>query len=361
MQFRVHLFLLPLLGLSLLGGRALAEDAPIALEKWGRYHVNITPYMPHPSPPKGQKVVWVPRVSLVFKVTAPESDDIVELQHFQGGRKWGPVQKCLIRTTQMVKRRGPGGKELGYSLVVPECLMDEKLAISKTGAFSVEVGYKQTRAGKLHAKLGTYRYEVKNFNSVWPGKGGPTKAFYADHDFRMGEAWSYLNSDGQLGLWTWFKYNREGEPAVRGGRMRCFVGAKKLSFHESPTARTTVDYEHYSKPLVHQKITWGLFYWWAARVDGVMAGEWLKQNPGQYRCTLTQAGEISRELFFEVGADGAIKPAPCEGGGPEQVRALDTEHLVKLTFKKNPDLPFNKAAFRKAGLYGKKWGKGCPP
>jgi hypothetical protein len=348
--------------LSLLGGHALAEDAPIALEKWGRYHANIVPYMPTTMPPKGKKVVWVPKVSLVFKVTSPESDDIVELQHFQGRRKWGPVQKCQIQSSQMIKRRGAAGATtLGYSLVVPVCLMDEKLAISKTGTFSVEVSYKQTGAGKLHEKLATYTYQVKNYNAVWPGgKGRPTKAYYVDHDFRMGEAWLYINSDGKLEIWTWFKHDRKGEQLVRGGRVRCFNGDKKLSFYENPTARTTVDYEHYSKPLEHQKITWGLYYWWTGRVDGMTPAEWLKKNPGSYRCTLTQAGDISRELSFEVGADGAVKPAPCEGSGPGQVHALDTEHLIKTTFKKNPDLKFDRAAFRKMGLYGQKWARGCP-
>lgn len=346
-------------GLTLLGGSARAED-PIALDKWGRYHVNIEPFMPTTNPPMGKKVVWVPKVSLVFKVTSPESDDVVELQHYQGGRKWGPVQTCVIQTSQMVKRRGPGGAEMGYSLVVPHCLMDEKLAISKTGTFSVEVSYKQTGMGKLHKKLATYTYQVKTYNSVWPGGKAPTKAYYVDHDFRMGEAWLYINSDGKLEIWTWFKHDRKGEPLVRAGRLRCFNGDKKIPFYESPTARTTVYHEHYSKPLEHQKITWGLYYWWAARVDGISPAEWLKKNPGSYRCTLTQAGDIARELFFEVGADGAVKPAPCEGSGAGQVRALDTEHLIKMTFKKNPDLKFDKAAFRKMGLYGQKWGKGCP-
>jgi len=117
---------------------ALAQDTPIALDKWGRYHVNITTYMPNIAP--GAKVKRVPKVSLVFRNGAPETDDVVQLQHYQGKQKWGPLQVCQIESTNIIKRRGKGGVPMNYSLVVPTCLMDEKLAIAKTGTFSVDAG-----------------------------------------------------------------------------------------------------------------------------------------------------------------------------------------------------------------------------
>ncbi|MBW2734434.1 MAG: hypothetical protein JRH20_18765, partial [Deltaproteobacteria bacterium] len=217
---------------------AASAEAPIALEKWGRYHVNITTLMPTTNPSKG-KVKWVPKVSLVFKVTDPESDDVVLLQHYKGRSKWGPVQTCQIRTSQMIKRRGKGGKSMGYSLVVPVCNMDMKHAISKSGKFKVAVSYKETGAGKLHKNLGIYSYEVNTYNSIWPGKRGPIKAYYVDHDFRMGEAWLYRNGDGKIEIWSWFKFDRKGEQTVRKGRVRCFVGDKKMKFADYSVARTT--------------------------------------------------------------------------------------------------------------------------
>jgi len=338
---------------------ALAQDTPIALDKWGRYHVNITTYMPNIAP--GAKVKWVPKVSLVFRNGAPETDDVVQLQHYQGKQKWGPLQVCQIESTNIIKRRGKGGVPMNYSLVVPTCLMDEKLAIAKTGTFSVEVSYKQTGAGKVHKDLGRYTYQVKPYNSVWPGKQGPpTKAYFVDQDFRMGEAWLYVNADGRMEVWSWFKYDREGEAKVRGGRMRCMVNGKQLPFLEHPTGRTANHHDHYPTRNKNEKITWGLWYWSAPRVDSVATGDWIKNNPGSYRCTITEAGEISRELSFEVGADGAIKPAPCQGTGPTQVRTVEDEFLIKLEFKKIPDLKFDRAAFKKNGLYGRKWARGCP-
>lgn len=347
---------LSFLSLSLLfAGVALAEDAPIALDKWTRYHVNITPYMPNTAP--GKTVKWVPKVSLVFKVTKPESDDIVELQHFQGKKKWGPVQKCRIESGQIIKKREKGGVEGAYSFVVPNCLMDESLGIAATGNFSVEVSYKQTGEGKLHSKLAVYSYTVKSHNGTWGYKSGPAKLYHVDHDFRIGEGWAYLSGEDQVQVWTWFKFDREGEANVRGGRLRCSVGDKKLEFHENPTARTTVEFDAYPTRDKNEKTFWGLYYWWTKMNYG---GQFLRDNPGTYRCTLTAAGDVSRVITFEV-ADGKIKRAPCQGDGLADVRSLDTEALIKVELKKTTDLKFDKGAFRKQGLYGRKWGKGCPP
>ncbi len=346
----------PFLALSiLLTGAARAEDAPIALDKWGRYHVNITPYMPSVQP--GKPVKWVPKVSLVFKVGAPETDDIIELQHFQGKKKWGPVQKCKVESSNIEKKLGRGATPGTFSLVVPTCLMDEALAIGATGAFSVEVAYKQTGAGKLHSKLGVYSYTVKTHNGVWPGKGGPTKLYHVDHDFRIGEGWVYVNSEGQVQVWTWFKYDRKGENDVRGGRLRCSVGGKKLELHENPTQRTNVDFDYYPTRDKNEKTFWTLWYWWTRAPYGA---DFFKANPGTYTCNLTVAGEVSRELSFEV-ENGLAKRAACQGEGAAEVRSLDEEALIKVQLKKASDLAFDKAALRKAGLYGRKWSKGCPP
>jgi len=352
--------LLLTIALSLaLQGTAHADATPVSLDKWGRYHVNINPYMPNPSPPKGKKVKWVPRVELVFKVVDPESDDVALLQHYRGKKKWGPELKCKAGTA--IPRRGAGGKKLGYSLVPFNCLMDEKYAISKTGKFSVKVSYKVTGEGKEYKDLGLYAYTIKQFNMIWPGKRPPIKNFYADHDFRMGEAWLYTNGDGQLQIWSWFKYDRHGGNKVQGGRMRCFVGDKKLKFYKNPTRRTEIYFDHYPNRKTHNMTKWGLWYWWTGTVGEGNGLDFLKANPGKYRCTLTQDGEIAREFHFEADAEGKITPAPCEKPGEASgVRLLADEHLIKMTFKKGADIKFNKKAFKKGGLYGRKWMKGCP-
>ena len=38
-------------------------------------------------------------------------------------------------------------------------------------------------------------------------------------NFRVGEGWVYTNSEGQVQVWTWFKYDRKGEADVRDGSL----------------------------------------------------------------------------------------------------------------------------------------------
>lgn len=362
MRTKCTVLLLLLLGCCAARPALADQNAPVALDKWSRYHTNITAYMPHTTVPKGKKVVWVPRVSLVFKVTDPESDDVVLLQHYRGRAKWGPEVVCSLRSGQIVKRRGRGGKEMGYALVVPECVLDVKHAISKSGKFSVKVSYKQTGRGRVHRDLATYHYTVKTYNTIWPGKGGPTKGYYVDHDFRMGEAWAYLDGDGKLRISSWFKFDRKTEQHVRGGRMRCYLGDKKITFHDYPTQRTVNAHQHYATRDTNQKVQWGLWYWWSARNDDKATADWLKENAGNVRCTLTQAGDIAREFTFTVGDDGLVQRPPCQReGAAHPVRTVAEEALIHLTFKKGQDLKFDRAAYKKSGLYGKGWDKGCPP
>jgi hypothetical protein len=48
----------------------------------------------------------------------------------------------------------------------------------------------------------------------------------------------------------------------------------------------------------------------------------------------------------------------CQKSGA--VRSLDEEFVIKMTFKKNPDLKFDKRAFKRTPFYHPKAPKGCP-
>lgn len=332
--------------------KAAASDAgtntPIVLDKWARYHTNITIYENPGRKPDGStdynKFAWVPKVELVVQLAQPERDDVVVIQHYQGDKKWGDPIKVTAQST--TPRRGRG-----YSLVSFTSTMDRAHAISDVGEFSVMVSYKQTALGKLHEDLATFHYTVKNCNRGWTSQG-QIKGFYADHDFRMGEAWLYRLTDNRIELWTWFKYNRESEAKVRDGRLRLFCGDKMLEFGNMPTDRTEVSYEHYTSQRDHEQVTWGLWYWSVPRIEGAMAADYLKSHPGTYRCVLTQDGEIAREFHFTVGADGEVVREPFPG--MKTIYAVEDSFPLKMEFKNNPDLEFDVDAFREGKLYGRK-------
>ena len=62
-------------------GCSPASSAPVALDKWGRYHVQVTPYMQSTF----KNIKWRPKVELIFRVTSPESDDVAILSTIEGG------------------------------------------------------------------------------------------------------------------------------------------------------------------------------------------------------------------------------------------------------------------------------------
>lgn len=350
------------LSLALLGSAAAAraDDGPVVLDKWSRYHTNIVPYSQTLHPPKGKPVTWVPKVSLVIKVKDPESDDVVLLQHLKGRKKpWGKPQVCAIPSSGIIKRKGEGND---YSLVVLTCKMDDKMGSRHSGIYGVRVSYKQTARGKVHKDLATFHYQVKQYNHVWLAKKGPKKAFYIDHDFRMGEAWLYRRSDGRIQIWTWFKYDRAGSADVRGARLRCYNGDLKVPFIDNPTRRTEISYDHYTGNNKHRQTTWGLWYWFSPRTGDLPTAEFLAKNPGTYRCVMTQKGEIAREIYFTVGADGKIVAPPCQSAeGPNRVRLVSDEFLLGMKVQKRLGLGYDPGAFKKRPLYGRSWAKGCPP
>jgi hypothetical protein len=279
------------------------------------------------------------------QVAEPESDDVVIIQHYKAGKPWGGPIKVPV-ADKITKREGKS-----YSLVTVSSQMDDKYAIRDTGVFTVKVGYRQPSRDKVHENLATFTYTVKNYVRNWTPKG-KVNGFYVDHDFRMGEAWLYRVSDGKLELWTWFKYDRAGEAKVQEGRLRGFHGDKKFDFYQNPTRRTEVSYQEYRERNKNEQVTWGLWYWFVPQIDGEIATEYLKKNPGQYRCVLTQDGDKSREFVFTVGDDGQVvrKPLP----GHKVIYGVEDSIPLKVNFKTTPDLKFDPQAFEKGAYYNRK-------
>jgi hypothetical protein len=135
--------------------------------------------------------------------------------------------------------------------------------------------------------------------------------------------------------------------------MRCFhESGKKFKFFDNPTRRTEVSYQEYREKTKNTQVTWGLWYWWVPRIDGKPSGDFFRNNPGKFRFVLTQAGDISREFHVTVGPDGEFVREPFPG--MKAIYAVEDEVPLKMEFKEAPDMAFDKDAFTKAKLYGRK-------
>jgi hypothetical protein len=326
---------------------AAPPDTPIVLDKWARYHTNITVYEKPGRKPDGTtdyaNFVWVPKVDVVVQLAKPQRDDVVLIQHYRADQPWGEPIKVLAQN--ITPRRGRD-----YSLVTVTGTMKEDQATNETGDFSVKVSYKQTGLGKLHENLATFHYTVKNCNRGWTPQG-PVKGFYVDHDFRMGEAWLYRLTDNRMELWTWFKYDRQSEDKVRGARLRGYRGDTMVELGNQPTRRTEVAYDQHTSQRDRRQIKWVLWYWSIPRIEGEMAADYLKNHPGDYRCVMTQDGEIAREFYFTVDGDGQIVREPFPG--MKTIYAVEDSFPLKMQFKENADLEFDPDAFRTGKLYGR--------
>ncbi|MFH1185187.1 MAG: hypothetical protein V1755_09135 [Chloroflexota bacterium] len=125
---------------------------------------------------KGDRCCWYPKVQVFVKLAGAEEDDILQLEHLQGKKKWGEPQKCSPKRID---------KTSGF--VYFDCVGDKEMMINKAGNFAVRMTYKQTGAGKTHAAFATLPYKVTKYNAG--GGKKPEPGFMVDHDFHMGEAW----------------------------------------------------------------------------------------------------------------------------------------------------------------------------
>jgi hypothetical protein len=72
------------------------------------------------------------------------------------------------------------------------------------------------------------------------------------------------------------------------------------------------------------------------------------QNPGDYRCVATAAGETVKELFFTIGADGTVVNNDCQA----QVKAPRHLHLLKAKDGFIANFDYDKKALAK-GYWGR--------
>jgi len=320
---------------TILGATASAAAAPAALDAWGRY----VPAFDLKYKTQGKNMVYVPQGHFYFMVEGAESDDIITAQYFEGTKPMGEALKCPVTVEDIA---GSSAK----LAVTHNCAPDlDKHGLSRAGKFKVKLGYRQTAAGKDSPSLAEY-----SFSTVGHAGAAGAKEFHVDYDFRLGEAWAHLTSDGNLNLFAWFKEGRDAKTTASQGKMRCFLGDKKFEFSETTNSRWAHEYDDYAKAKGDPaKVRWTYQYFFPAVGDTRV---WMKENPGDYRCVYTRNGEAERELFFAI-KDGAIAKPKCQSGDKPLVAAPPSTTYIKQVVKKAQDLPYDAGAYGKAALFGK--------
>lgn len=307
-----------------------------ALDAWGRY---VTAFDLHAK--EGARAMsYVPNGTFMFLVDGAASDDVVLAQYYVGKQKLGDELKCPVRLNDVAD------SEQKVAIAM-RCAPDlDAHGLSKPAKIRVEVGYRQLARGKDHPRLATYEFAVAKH--VGPGK---RTEFHIEHDFRMGESWLHFMGDGRgVHLYTWFKTSHDRSTHVNRStvKMRCFVGDKTLDFNDLTNSRWDYEWDDY-RGGESDKTAFQFNYFFPPGDPR----QFLRDNPGDYRCVLTRGGEIDRELHFTIGADGMpVKPA-CQQGDAPLVSAPPTTTLVKTVWKSPQDREFDRGAFAKGALYGR--------
>lgn len=319
---------------------AHAGAAVQPIEAWGRYVTSLDLKYKM----VGKKMDWVPKGNFLFQVKGAESDDVILAQYYLGKKKWGKELKCPVQVQPM--------KGSDYAFVSTyNCAPNlDKNGITKAAkAVKVVLGYRQLAEGKDYRDLATYSFAVV----AHKGPSGDTE-FHINKDFRMGEAWLHLKQNGRSwNIFSWFKTGNDRESSLysNGFKIRCSMGDKKLNMDTTTNSRYDYGYDDYAaKSSDDRKTQWSMYYFFP---DG-NGQAFFKDNPGKYRCVLTRGGELDREFYFEIGADGKpVKPA-CQQGDNPLVRAPASTTLIKTVFKTPQDRKFDAKAFAKGAFYGRK-------
>src|SRR5262249_13872786 len=347
-----------------------AAGPPVVLDTYGNTDTQlVTRTVSKQGSPWG----WVPELAVFVKVDKAETDDVLLVQHHEGGKAWGAPQKCKLSYFD----------ELSH-VAEFECKTDETLAINRAGKFSAEISYKQVGADKTVNNIGSLKYSVLKYNCDnrhINKKVAPSPCFGVDHDFRIGEAWLEEtrprhgdvvvelddNQSTDIYLRTWIKTGLN-EPKMN---LRCFYKGKVISNTGENREQGRIAYQEFPKDNGPQHdVVWRKWWFDLVFVLGRPPSKgkprtdahYLSQNPGAYRCVATNDGDQVAEFNFSVGADGRIQHAPCiDDTRASAVTASERTHLVKVTFKPGFNAPFDASAYKTKPFYGKSWTKGCPP
>ncbi len=328
------------LAVAFISASAHAGAAVQPIDAWGRYITSLDIQYKM----EGKKMKWVPKGNFLFQVKGAESDDVILAQYYLGKKKWGKEIKCPVQVQPM---RGTDYSFVSAYNCAPN--LDKDGITKPAKSVKVVLGYRQLAEGKDHRDLATYSFAVL----AHKGASGNTE-FHIDKDFRMGEAWLHLLQNGrQWNLFSWFKTgnDRESRMYANGFKIRCSVGDKKLNMATMTNSRYDYEYDDYSaKSSEDRKTRWSMFYFFPMG----NGQEFFKNNPGKYRCVLTRGGELDREFYFEIGADGKpVKPA-CQQGDNPLVRTPESTTFIKTVFKNPQDRKFDAKAFVKGAFYGRK-------
>lgn len=358
-------------------GSAAAEGGPVLLDTIGAFETEVGAQVQPLVKP-----AWIPTYKFVVEFDGFDQNDVVLVQWKLGGKAMGKPVPCApaagIRDAQV----NPQTPVVPAHLLLFDCKHPKDSAVSRGGAFTLELVYKQTLVDKKTplATLEATAIELKQGS-----QNKQTSTWMASHDHRLTGAIieEHINygRDYNVMLQQVALQHHDAARAAKLGGSTHYNIRFWTKYKQGGPTRMTMSCLLDGKPVVEGKHAGGQTrsYWtykgkdkesgdWAEQVFQFVksrvykqddeAGVWMwNEHPGDYRCVATAGGEIIKEVFFTIDAEGKVVDSPCQKQMRtlrhiRLVRAKDTSRLTNTTFD---------AKAGKKGYFGRvTWGAGCP-
>lgn len=354
-----------------------SAGAPVLLDTIGVYETEVAAEVQ-----PNAKPAWIPTYRFVVQFDGYDQNDVVLVQWKQGGKAIGKPAPCVATAYSREAQVNPQTPIVPVHLAWFNCKHPKELAISKAGGFTLELVYKQTLADK---KIPLAILEATAIELKQGSQNKQVSTWMASHDHRLAGATieehvnvsreaennlkqamlqhhdasraAKLGGPTHYTIRFWTKY-KKGGPV--GMTMSCLLDGKPVVEARHTGGETRSYWTFKGKDRESGDWKQQEFQFYASRVykQGEEPTAWIwSEHPGEYRCVATTGGEIVKEVFFTIGADGAIVDSPCQA----QIKTLRHVHLARTKDTSKLTNTTVDARADKKGYFGRvTWTAGCP-
>ena len=328
----------------------------------------------------GNPNTWVPEVSFFLEFDGWSQEDVVLVEWREGKKVIGKPFVCATAHFMREVQDNPTTPIFAANLARFTCRFPDAAGISRPGIFELGLTYKQTLAGKTW-DLG--RLEMRVVEILVGSANKPVTSYADDRDHQLGLTTieEYFGEHGEpeadlrvaakihhrllaggvaIAIRFWTKYDDTGPRTIT---MTCLQGDQKVGEGRNVLrgrksgSTTFVGKDRQDVNYVQQGFA----------LNGMRPGKnpgsggapfYLGDHPGDYRCVAMAGGEIVKEVFFSVGADGEIQRTACD----DEARTLRQVHIVSAKEHAIANLPRDEKIAARGAFFGRvTWKAGCRP
>ncbi len=355
-------------------GPGFSGKGPVIIDSIGQYDTELQAYG-HPGT-KAKPSRWSLKLKFYIKYENIAQDDAVMIEVLKDGKSLGEPASCQY--AKLVKE----GQLAYFKCDAPKKGSDFEKLLNTEGEHTVKLTYKKLIEGIEFKDFANFKVNVKQ--AMQGAANNPSLKWTTDHDMKLSVStieeeiphgtptdggitgairFAFQKEDSIMTIRTWFKKDKGYHPT----RMACLYKNKRVAEAQGHKGKEYSYWSYLKKGSMERNNSqWTQHYYQLNTLHPRPSPTgpkrdyfFLNKNPGDYRCVISGGGEVLKELFFKVGADGEIVKSAC------QLESMNTLHTVTLLAAKNHKLStvaFDEKAGTRSGFEGRvRWSDSCPP